>query len=768
MKKPLLMMPAGNLEKLKIAVKNGADAVYFGASKFNMRNPAQNFSREELKEGIDYCHAFGAEAYITLNIALKDSEIEEAIELTKELYEFGADALIIQDFGLLKALKKLLPELKIHASTQLTCNNKQGAIFLAEQGFSKIVLARELSIKEIKEITEALEGKAETEIFVHGAECFSYSGQCLFSSFAFNKSGNRGMCLQPCRLKFETSTGKKGRILSMKDLATYDIVDKLVETGVGAFKVEGRLKSEEYIQNVARVYRKAIDNCFGEKKEITKGELLELKKSYSRDNSSLYLTNEKERTTMDTVGNLGLEVAEVISFHGQKVMVNLLEDLSRSDKLTRIIDSNYESFLITKMFSFNKPINFARKGQTITLEVSKRPYLEKGQKLYLTSPKRFEAGKKLSLFYEMFVEEKNKKLLVKINIPKLKKTKFKSQYEIQSDFELEEAKNKAIDQELLKEKLFNEYYFYSPKKFGMNLRKNKFIPLSKLKEFKRKINSELTGFENKKIDNKLFEEEKRKLFNFKKKTKEEKMQKETFIFLEEKQETIFDKTRGLEGKKIFYYGEEGKNNFEKEARVKAQNIQSSKELEEFEKKAVEKNWLVVVSNVGSLQIALKNKLDFFIDREMNSYNSLAVDFFVELGAEKIVPSIELSFTELSRLAHQDKIIALLFYYPLLMTSRAYAEDNIFKKTKFTLIDRKEFEYKVRISNGLFKLYNPLPVDMLYELNRFTRFASRAIDLKESSLEEAIKVLKYYVARNNKQDLSKKSKFTRGHYNNPVD
>jgi U32 family peptidase len=763
--KPELLMPAGNLEKLKIAVKNGADAVYFGASKFNMRSPAQNFSFEELKEGIDYCHAFGARAYVTLNIALKDSELHDAIDLSKSLYEFGADAIIIQDLGLLKALKKLLPKLELHASTQLTCNNVQGAIFLAELGFKKIVLARELSLEEIKEISSELEKRGvETEVFVHGAECFSYSGQCLFSSFAFNKSGNRGKCLQPCRLKFETNIGVGGRLLSMKDLATYDIIEKLVNAGINSFKVEGRLKSEEYIQNVARVYRKKIDLLFGGKNEVTKGELLELKKSYSRDNSTIYLTQEKEKTTLDTVGNLGLEVAEVISFKGQRVVVKLLEDLSRCDRLTRIIDSNYESFLITKMISFDKQVSFARKGQVVNLEVSKRPYLQQGQKLYVTSPKQFDAGKKLVLLYDMFVEEKNKKLLVKISIPRLKNTKFKSNYEIESDFCLSEAKQKPIDDDLLKDKLFNEYYFYSPKNFSSNITKNKFAPLSLLKEFKRKIKAELTGFENNKIDNKKFDKEKRELFKFQKNVN---LEKELFVFLEDKQENIFQKTKGLEGKKIFYFDDAKKNDFLKNSTVKAENIQSTSELSVFEKKAVENNWVVVASNIGAIGVARKNNLDFFIDREMNSYNSLTIDFLIELGAKKIVPSTELSFNEIKKLEHQDKLIILLFYYPLLMTSRAY-EDNIFKKTKFTLIDRKDYEYKTRINNNLLKIYNPLPVDMLFELKRFDNFSSLAIDLKEASLEEAINLLKYYVNKKNNQNPSKKSKFTRGHYDKPIE
>ncbi|MDD4251458.1 MAG: U32 family peptidase, partial [Candidatus ainarchaeum sp.] len=222
MNKPELLMPAGNLEKLKIAVTNGADAVYFGAQKFNMRTGADNFSNQDIKEGITFCHFYNKKAYLTLNTSLKDSEIEDALEVAKFAFESGIDALIVQDIGLIKLLRELLPDLELHASTQMTCNNIQGAEFLANFGFKKIVLARELNLLEIKEISDFLHSKnVEVEVFTHGAECFSYSGQCLFSSFVFNKSGNRGRCMQPCRLVYsKVDSNDKARFLSMKDLCT--------------------------------------------------------------------------------------------------------------------------------------------------------------------------------------------------------------------------------------------------------------------------------------------------------------------------------------------------------------------------------------------------------------------------------------------------------------------------------------------------------------------------------------------------------------------
>lgn len=770
--KPELLMPAGNLEKLKIAVLNGADAVYFGGQKFNMRKAADNFSERDLKEGIAFCHLYNKKAYLTLNIALKDDELSEAIDFAAMAFESGVDALIVQDLGLIRLLKKLLPKLELHASTQMTCNNLQGAEFLAELGFKKIVLARELSLEEIKVIADFLHKKnVEVEVFAHGAECFSYSGQCLFSSFSFNKSGNRGRCMQPCRLAYSVvGQDDKARFLSMKDLCTFEHLQEMIDAGIDSLKVEGRLKSNEYIQNVSRVYRKAIDQCFGEKSVITLGELMEMRKSYLRDNGMLYLKNEEEKTTINTVGSLGLEAARVIAFKGQGIMVELLENLDKYDKLTRIMDSNYENCFIKKMTSFDKEIKFARKGQKVILEFNKRPYLQLGQSLYLTTPKQYHPGKTLMINYNMNVFEEKGVLIVEISVPQLKNTRFKNFFRIESDYVLEESQKRPLTTELLKEKLFNEYFFYNPKEFNAIIPKEKFAPLSKLTELKNKIFVELETFDIIDFDKKKFEKEKKELFLNELKTKNfVKKEKELFVFIEDYREDVIDKSKGLKAKKIFYFDSGNpKLLFPKNSIVKAPNIQDTIELTEFSKKAIENNWTIVCANIGALQVALKNKLNFFVDREMNCYNSIAINFFSELGAEYIIPSIELSLDEIKKLTHREKIITLLFFYPLLMTSKAYDKKNIFNKNKFHLTDRKDFEYRIRFENNLFKMYNPLPVDMLFEIENFSEFNNWGIDLKETNIDEAINVLKYYLGKINNQNPTKKSKFTRGHYYNPIE
>ena len=772
---PELLMPAGNLDKLKIAVKNGANAVYFGAQQFNMRQTANNFSTEDLEEGINFCHAYGARAYITINIALKDSEIEGALELAKEVYKLGTDAVIVQDLGLVSLLRELLPGLELHASTQLTCNNIQGAEFLVEHGFKKIVLARELDLKQIKEVSDYLHSKdVEVEVFVHGAECFSYSGQCLFSSFAFNKSGNRGRCLQPCRLSYHT-TQEEGRFLSMKDLCTYEHIDKLIEAGVDSFKVEGRLKSEEYIQNVARVYRKQIDNYYKESSEPTKGEITEMKKSYLRDHNTCYVLDEEERTTITTLGSLGLPACRVIGFKGKAPIVEIIHDLNKSDKLTQIIEEEYTNLFVLGISDRDRELNFARAGQKVVLKFRERPYLKIDEILYLTSPKQFNPGKTLMIEYDLNIYAKyGEKLKVQVKIPKLKDDKtLPYTIDVDFDFVVDTAKKIPTTSEIIKEKVFGEFYFFKPGEFECTIAKNSFIPLSELKNLKRTIaktvKSEL--FLTWELNEDEFKSRKAILLSrdaFPEKKYRYNEQK-FYIFVDEDKEEVIDKTKELSCEKIFYFSNEigAKNNFPEKALVKAQNIQTTKELDKFEKMAIERKWNIVCANIGSLQVALRNKLGFWIDREMNCFNSIQMNYFSALGAQKIIPSIELSLGEMLALSQHSKIIVPVFYYPLLITSKAYAKKNIFKKNSFTLVDRKEFDYRVRFEAGLMKIYNPKPVDMLYELEQFNRFASIAIDLKETHTKEAIALLRFYVDKINQRKPTKKSKFTRGHYDKAV-
>ena len=259
MQKPELLAPVGSEEALIAAVENGADAVYFGGRLFSARQYASNFNREELEWAIDYAHVRGVKAYVTVNTLIKDSELEEAFDYLQFLCNAGADAVIVQDLGILRLLREQLPGLPVHASTQMTIHNAEGVKFLHEMGVKRVVLARELSLNEIRSIKS--QTSCEIETFIHGALCFSYSGQCLLSSMIGGRSGNRGYCAQPCRKKYRIKE-IEGYLLSPKDLNMSEHIPDLVKAGIDSFKIEGRMKRHEYVAGVVRIYRKLIERYF--------------------------------------------------------------------------------------------------------------------------------------------------------------------------------------------------------------------------------------------------------------------------------------------------------------------------------------------------------------------------------------------------------------------------------------------------------------------------------------------------------------------------
>lgn len=262
--KPELLSPCGTMESLKAAIINGADAVYLGGKDFSARKYAGNFSVEEIEEACDYCHVRGAKVYVTVNTLYKDNELKKFIDFVKQLYMIGVDALIVQDAGAANIIKRSFPDMKINASTQLTANTAEDVNFLHKNGFDKVILSRELSIEEIKNIREKT--TVDIECFVHGALCVSYSGQCIMSSILGGRSGNRGCCAQTCRLPYslykDIDKVSEGYLMSPKDVETLEILPQLIEAGINSFKIEGRMKNPEYVAGVTSIYRKYIDLYF--------------------------------------------------------------------------------------------------------------------------------------------------------------------------------------------------------------------------------------------------------------------------------------------------------------------------------------------------------------------------------------------------------------------------------------------------------------------------------------------------------------------------
>ena len=345
-----ILAPAGSMECLKAAITAGADAVYTGGALFGARAYAHNLTEEELLEAIDYVHLHGRRLYLTVNTLIKDREMEKQMyDYLLPYYRQGLDAVIVQDIGLFHFIRKHFPDLPIHASTQMTLTGVDGAKFLEKEGAQRIVTSRELSMAEVKKIAD--ETELEIESFVHGALCYCYSGQCLFSSFIGGRSGNRGQCAQPCRLLYQTPEAKKPQyLLSLKDICTLELIPEMIESGIYSFKIEGRMKKPEYAAAVAFQYRKYADLYLKYYEECPAGEdpaayamkryrvreedrqmLLDLYNRGGFHTGYYHTQNGREMVSLNRPNHAGVPAVKVLAKKGRNVTAKALTDLYPQD-----------------------------------------------------------------------------------------------------------------------------------------------------------------------------------------------------------------------------------------------------------------------------------------------------------------------------------------------------------------------------------------------------------------------------------------------------
>ncbi len=357
-----LLSPVGDFECLKATVQNGADSVYFGADTFSARAFAHNFNLKDLEKAIQYAKIRGVKTNLTLNTLIKDDEFEAALDLAKTAYEYGIDAIIVQDLGFALKLMQLFPDLPIHGSTQMTVHNLNGVLELEKLGFKRVVLAREFSMDEINYICKNT--NIEIECFAHGALCISYSGQCLFSSMLGGRSGNRGKCAQPCRLPYELLEDDKkidsGYLLSTRDLCALDYIPSFLEAGVKCLKIEGRMKSPEYVATATRIYKKYINLALSKEPYIVdpvdRKALLQV---FNRGMSScghLEKTPNKNLVFKEKPNNMGLFLGIVQKYNKTKGLITLKleEKIEIGDTIS--LQNETGSYTISELMINNKNI----------------------------------------------------------------------------------------------------------------------------------------------------------------------------------------------------------------------------------------------------------------------------------------------------------------------------------------------------------------------------------------------------------------------------
>ncbi len=379
-----LLAPAGSFEAFKAAVENGADAVYLGGKSFSARASAANFDLEELQKAVRYAHERQVKVYVTANILIADQEFQELLNYLYALHEIGVDAVILQDVGVAELINKILPEMDIHASTQMTINTSWGVHHLESLGFSRVVLARETSADEMKYI--ANETPLEIEVFVHGALCIGYSGQCLMSSFIGGRSGNRGTCAQPCRMTYQLVNDENQNLLAQKntgehllsprDLNLAEELAELERIGIHSLKVEGRMKRPEYVATVIRLYRQAIDRI-GDKREgngvaplLTPGEHQELLQVFNRDFTSGYFRENLGADLMSysRPNNRGTRLGRVTQFEDGRLSIKLEAALHPGDGIEFWTGRGREGVTVGQIWKSGIEVAEGLHGETVQIE----------------------------------------------------------------------------------------------------------------------------------------------------------------------------------------------------------------------------------------------------------------------------------------------------------------------------------------------------------------------------------------------------------------
>lgn len=373
MKKPELLAPAGNMDAFLAAIEAGADAIYIGGYTFGARAFANNFSDDEIIKCINYAHLYGVKVYITVNTIVYEKEVDLFLNYIDFLHRNNVDAIIIQDLGMFDLVRKVYPNLELHASTQMHIHNLNGVLNLQKWGAKRVVMARETSYETLKEIKKHT--SIELEVFVHGALCVSYSGQCLMSSLIGGRSGNRGKCAGTCRQQYnliddnEKKYNEDSYLLSTRDLNTLEDIGKLIELGIDSFKIEGRMKRAEYVYLVVSIYRKAIDNYLKYKEtRITENDILELKKIYNRKFTKGYLFNDKNIMNTYRPNHLGIKIGKVIKKDKNSIYIKLNNKLINGDGIRFLNKVEDDGLIISQMYINKQKVISAKENDVIEIK----------------------------------------------------------------------------------------------------------------------------------------------------------------------------------------------------------------------------------------------------------------------------------------------------------------------------------------------------------------------------------------------------------------
>jgi len=787
-----LLAPAGNMESVIAAVQMGADAVYIGGSKFSARAFAFNFDNENIARAVDYCHIYGVRVYITLNTLVKDNELKEIMEYVDFLYSVGVDALIVQDTGLIYLIRNNFPNFELHASTQMTVHNGEGALFLKNIGFKRIVLSRELSLSEIDYISNTL--KVETEVFVHGALCICYSGQCLMSSIIGGRSGNRGRCAQPCRLPYtlidkNTNKEHKAYILSPKDICTLDNLKDIVATGTSSLKIEGRMKKPEYVAGVVDIYRRALDNVYKNTIQKLDQDRKVLTQLFNREGFSkayLYGNTGKDMMAHKVPKNSGLQIGKV----NGDLSVTLLEKVALKDGVM----FNDDGFAIAKIIINGVEATNAVMGDRVLLKPTK---FKAGDTLYKISD--VELMNELSKSYSDEFKRKielNLSIEFSVNNPLC----ISASYMRENFYAVGELVQTAVNKPLDRERIIKNLSKTGDTPFKINevnfeSFEDGFLPMAALNSVRREltenIQNHIIGKYKIEKNNTQINYDKKKILqgkmnNLEGMGKQDNIIPETLIYVSNDQQLRAVLEMGFDNIVINPFMRECNINFNKydvNIYLKVPNIIKS-EFEsvcEFIENNLSKLKGIVTANLGIIN-RFNKRISIIGDYKLNVFNSYAGDFYKDVLMGTCI-SAELNQKEIRELATKTSLPLQIMVYGKyeLMVSEYCAIGSVFGSKSdnnacsenctsgcYTLKDRMGEEFRISTDKYCRSyIYNNVPVNLISNMSEIIKnnISSFRLDFIHENYEETLEVLKNYIKRTWNSEFKN---YTRGHYKRGVE
>lgn len=780
---PEILAPAGDFQSFIAAVENGADAVYMGGKMYSARAFAGNFDYEEMKKAVLYAHLRNVKIYVTVNILVDNSELKDALSYIKTLYDLGVDGLILQDLGLSYMVSRLLPDFPLHGSTQMTIHNREGAEFLAEMGFKRVVLAREVSLADIALINQ--NPLLELEIFGHGALCISYSGQCLMSSLIGGRSGNRGRCAQPCRMTY-TLVDEKGHsigdeeigehLLSPRDLNTLELLPEICRSGVSSLKFEGRMKRPEYVATVIRIYRKALDRFKDDPEgfSVNPKEQKELAQIFNRDFTSGYLLTNPGRDLMSykRPNNRGFRVGRIdeIQGRGQMAAIKLDEELRLGDGVeVWVTKGGRQGFFIEKMLKKGNPVTEAMPGETVSINILGKPkvgdrvfkthdvkLIEKAQSSYL-KPQRLVPVS----FY--FSAREGEPFLLTGEDEAGNKAVF------QSDYIVEKARKRAADEDYVRQQL-NRLggTSFQMESLIFDLEAGLMLPASELNAARRFVIEEISKKRVKKyhypaVNWQEAEKKYRSLFP------EKKQRKINYMRLAVRAGSFAGAKAALDaGADVVYldgerfYSQKGMTleeveDIARESEKKGgetvfvlPNVFHPREakslyqmIEKFKESPVA---ALMTGNIGGITAIKKAgwNRQVYTDTGLNVFNDLTINLLNKKGIDLVTLSLELTFSQLEKMNFGSARVECVVHGALpMMTSEYCAIGSVLgercgekaclrpcRERSFSLKDRMNFLFPIEVDQFCrMHIYNPKELCLIAHLPKFFQLGVNSLRIE---------------------------------------